>query len=375
MSPFDHPALAEIDALGPVLRQVGIAVEADPTDSAALWDAPLLRAITVMEVPEAYNPMPNCGGFFGPDPTTYPLQLAIAERIARHDASCILAMPTPTMAGHAIRVLGNAEQSERYFRRYRSRPRRSFFAVTEPQVGSDATASRSQIVERLGRRRLTAHKKLVGSALQADFGLIFARDPAAKTHRFVLCDADAIAKLQITRLPMHGLAGADLTEIRVDDLDVTDDMILGYGLNRGLRDGFFAMNSVFDRYRPAVSAMAIGAARGLVDDMAGLGVGNAVLDPLRLRHAVLLDRLDDIAAACEAGHPRVHETSRLKLDAVAFLDEAVALVFHSLPPAVIADCPGLLKRCRDAKSYEYMEGTSHVHLIKAFRCFATSVSP
>lgn len=372
MSPFDHPALAEIDALGPLLRHVGCAVEDDPTDSDALWDTPILRAITLMEVPEAYNPMPNCGDFFGTDPVDYRLQLAIAERISRHDASCVLAMPTPTMSGHAIRVLGNSGQIDSYFRRYRTKPRRSFFAVTEPQVGSDATASRSQITESHGRRSLTAHKKLVGSALQADFGLIFARDPASRTHRFVLCDAATIARLTITRLPMHGLAGADLTEIRAENLPVTDDMILGHGLNRGLRDGFYAMNSVFDRYRPAVSALAIGSARGLIDDMATLGVRRAVLDPLRLRHAVLLDRLEDVAVACDAGQPRVHETSRLKLDAVAFLDQSVATVFHHLPPADIAALAGLLKRTRDAKSYEYMEGTSHVHLLKAFRSFAAS---
>jgi diaminopimelate decarboxylase len=372
MSPFNHPALEQIDALGPLLRRVGIDVEADPTDSAALWETPLLRAITLIEVPEPYNPMPNCGDFFGHDPVDYRLQLAIAERIARHDASCVLAMPTPTMSGHAVRVLGNSDQIDTYFRRYKTRPRRSFFAVTEPQVGSDATACRSEITAGPGRRSLTAHKKLVGSALQADIGLIFVRDPSARTHRFVLCDAATTARFQITRLPMHGLAGADLTEMRAEAVPVSDDMILGHGLNRGLRDGFFAMNSVFDRYRPAVSALAIGSARGLIDDMATLGLPAVLIDPLRLRHAVLMDRLEEIAAACEAGQPRLHETSRLKLDAVAFLDEVVAAVFHSLPPGDIAAVPGLLKRTRDAKSYEYMEGTSHVHLLKAFRSFAAS---
>lgn len=372
MSPFNHPALSEIDALAPLLRQVGMALEENPTDSAALWENPLLRAITLIEVPEAYNPLPNCAGVFGSDPIDYRMQLAIAERIARYDASCVLALPTPTMSGHAIRVLGNAEQIDTYFRRYQTQPRRSFFAVTEPQVGSDATACRSQLIEREGQRFLTAHKKLVGSALQSDIGLIFVRHSSTNVHRFVLCDAAVITQLQITRLPMHGLAGADLTEILADAVPVREEMILGHGLNRGLRDGFFAMNSVFDRYRPAVAALAIGTARGLIDDMVSLAVRPSRVDPLSLRHAVLLERLEEVAAACDAGQVRAHETSRLKLDAVAFLDEVVAVLFHVLTPTNIMSVPGLMKRTRDAKSYEYMEGTSHVHLLKAFRSLAAS---
>lgn len=372
MTFFEHPALGELDDLGPLLQRVGIALEDDPTAWAGLWENDLLRAITLIEVPDAYNPVPNCAGAFGRDVVGYGLQMAIAERIARHDASCILALPTPTMSGYAIKVLGHADQIDRYFQRYAIAPQRSFFAITEPQVGSDATAGTSTVSDGPGGRRLRAHKKLVGSAAQADFGLIFARDARSNSHKMVVCDALAIAGMHITRLPMQGLAGADLTEIVVDDLPVSDEMILGHGLNRGLRDGFFAMNSVFDRYRPVVSALAIGSARGLLDCLRAIGVAPQRLAAGFLRHAVFLDRLSEIALAYEAGTPRVHETSRLKLDAVAFLDDVVGAVFRLLPVADIVQSPGLLKRCRDAKAYEYMEGTSHVHLLKAFRSFAAS---
>lgn len=372
MTFFDRPAVGDLDHLGPLLQRTGIALEDDPTAWAPLWENDLLRAITLIEVPDPYNPVPNCGGAFGKDPAGYGLQVAIAERIARHDASCVLALPTPTMSGYAIRVLGHPDQIDRYFKRYLKQPKRSFFAITEPQVGSDATAGTSRVADTLGGRRLTGHKKLVGSAAQADFGLIFARDDRTNSHKLVMCDSAAIAQMQITRLPMQGLAGADFTEIIVDDLPVTEQMILGHGLNRGLRDGFFAMNSVFDRYRPVVSALAIGSARGLLDTLLALGVARSRLEAWLLRHAVCLDRLSEIADAYEAGKPKVHETSRLKLDAIAFLDDVVSLVFRVLPVLDIVQTPGLLKRCRDAKSYEYMEGTSHVHLLKAFRSFAAS---
>lgn len=370
MSIFDHPALAEIDALADLFADVGVRVEADPTNWRALWDNELVRAITLMEVPEPYNPAPNCGGLFGLRRVDYPVQVAVAERIARYDASCVLALPTPTMSGYAISVLGNSNQKEAYFTRYMNTPSRSFFAITEPMVGSDATAGTSTIKDQGGARVLNAHKKLVGSAKQADFGLIFAHDQQSNSHKMVVADAETIAHLKITRLPSHGLAGADLTEIEVANLPIADEMILGHGLNRGLRDGFYAMNNVFERYRPIVATLAIGSARGLLDTMTAIGVNPAKLDALMVRHHAFLARLCVIADAYETGQQKVHETSRLKLDAVRFLDDVVSCVFREVPATDLFQHPNLLKRCRDAKSYEYMEGTSNIHLLQAYRSYS-----
>lgn len=373
MSAFTHPVLNELDALAPLFEDTGRRMETDPTDWAGLWDSELVRAITLMEVPEPWNPLPNCGGFFGSEPMIYALQIAVAERISRYDAGCILALPTPTMSGFAVQVLGNAEQKETYFRRYTEpKPGRSFFAITEPTVGSDATAGKSVLRDTPQGRRLNVEKKFVGGTAQANCGLIFARDERSKSHKMVLAGPDLLSQLQIERLPQHGLAGADLTEIHGQDIEISDELILGHGIQRGLRDGFFAMNSVFERYRPVVATLAIGTARGLIDIMASLGLNPAVLEPLLIRHAVFLDRLETVANAYEKGTQKVHETSSLKLDAVSFLDDVVATVFRHVPTRDIFQHPGLLKKCRDAKSFEYMEGTSNIHLLQAFRSYVAA---
>lgn len=370
MSAFTHPALSEVDAVGAVIENVGVALDCHPTDWAPLWDHDILRAITLMEVPEPYNPMPNCGGVFGDKPVDYATQMAVAERIARFDANVVLALPTPTMSGYAIHVLGNTSQVESYFSRYLNpNPGRSFFGITEPSVGSDATAGKSAIVASDGGRCMTVHKKLVGGAKQANAGLLFVWDAVARAHKMVMCGPDIISQLQIDRLPMHGLTGADLTEIRCENLEIPEEAILGHGRTAGLRDGFFAMNSVFERYRPIVATLAIGSARGILDTLSDLGISKTVLDPLFVRHAVFLQRLQKIADTYETGTSKVYDTSRLKLDAVAFLDETVATVFRTVPSADLFQHPSLLKKCRDAKSYEYMEGTSHIHLLQSFRSY------
>ena len=176
MTAFENPLLPQIDDLAPLLNEVGLRLVEDPTDWAPLMRNDLLRAITYMEVPDAYNDLPNCGGFFGPRTVDYALHMAIAERVSRHDASCVLAMPTPSMPGYAIKVLGTQTQQDAIFGRYAGTPGRSIIGITEPTVGSDATAGVSQISEGATGAVLNAHKKLVGGAKQGEFGLVFALD-------------------------------------------------------------------------------------------------------------------------------------------------------------------------------------------------------
>ncbi len=373
MDPFNHPALEEIDAIAPQLHQFGVRLEQDPEDWADLWGLDIMRALTLIEVPEPYSEIPNCGGRFGPGGVSYLQLLGVSERISRHDPNCILALPTPGLGGFAFSVLGTPAQKAMFFERYRRpRPPRNFFAITEPTVGSDATHGQSRISGGAGGPRLTAHKKLVGSMPQADLGLIFVRDDRTKAHKLVIADSALLAQMRITRLAMTGLRGADLGELHVEDLPISDEIVLGHGIDRGLRDGFFAMNRVFERYRPMVITMAVGVARGILGDLQDCGVARRHLDPALVRYAALLDRITDIGLALEAGRPKLPETSRLKVEAIAYLDEVIRLAFTHLPVADLARHARLLKRCRDARSFEYMEGTTHIHLVQAFRSFAAS---
>lgn len=371
MDPFDHPALAEIDEIAPQLHAFAERLERDPEDWEDLWGLDLMRALTLIEVPEPYAEIPNCDGRFGAGPVSYAQLLAVSERIARHDPNCILALPTPGLGGFAISVLGNERQKRVFFERYlRPRPPRNFFAITEPSVGSDATHGVSRLTAGPWGPLLTARKKLVGSMPQADLGVIFVRDERAGAHRLVLATAKILGRMRVSRLATNGLRGADLGALEIDDLPIDDEDVLGHGLDRGLRDGFFAMNRVFERYRPMVVTMALGVARGVLADLAECGVARRHLEHPLLRTQALVSRIPEIAAALEVGRPKLHETSRLKVEAIAHLDDVVRLAFAHLPVPDLRTHARLLKRCRDARSFEYMEGTTHVHLVQGFRSLA-----
>jgi diaminopimelate decarboxylase len=373
MDPFNHPALEEIDSIAGDLYQFGVRLEQDPEDWEDLWGVELMRALTLIEVPREYSAIPDCGGRFGPGAVSYLQLLGVSERISRHDPNCILALPTPGLGGFAFSVLGTPTQRRMFFERYAAdRPPRNFFAITEPSVGSDATHGESRIAAGPGGLRLTAHKKLVGSMPQSDLGVIFVRDERTKSHKLVIADRAMLGQMTVTRLTTTGLRGADLGELHAEDLKIDEAWILGHGVERGLRDGFFAMSRVFERYRPMVITMAVGVARGILDDLAGCGVARRHLDHADIRYRTMLARIIDIGGALEQGRPKGHETSRLMVEAVAFLDDAMQLAFAHLPATDIAQHARLLKRCRDARSFEYMEGTTNIHLIQAFRSYAAS---
>ncbi|PLP59153.1 diaminopimelate decarboxylase [Mesorhizobium loti] len=371
---FDHPCLAKLDAMRPLLVATGAALENDPEAWHDLWADPLLRALTLVGVPARHNSFPIEQTDLSIDECSYALQIAMIERIARADASCILALQGPSLSGGIVQKMGTPEQIERFFCAYRSGPQGTFFAVTEPTTGSDPSQGNSHLCERDGALRLNAHKMLVGNVERAAIGLLFARDERFGRSVLVMIDRKRHGHhLAVERLPTFGLHGAALCRLVVEDLPVEPDMILGDG-KLSLQDGFVAINDVFERNRPVVAALALGTGCGILDHLSEAVHGIAPrLADLRLRHAALLRRLDRVLAAYEAGHPKTQEISLIKLQAVAFVDQVVERTFSLDCSARLMMDPVLRRKTRDAKAFEYMEGATNIHVLNAFRAYVSGV--
>src|SRR5262245_22637905 len=69
------------------------------------------------------------------------LRTLCAEELGYGDAAVTVALPGPGLAEPPLRSLGSTEQQIRYFKRFLGRtPKWASFALSEPKVGSDATA-------------------------------------------------------------------------------------------------------------------------------------------------------------------------------------------------------------------------------------------
>mgnify|MGYP006213682005 CR=1 FL=1 len=62
----------------------------------------------------------------------------------------------------------------------------------------------------------------------------------------------------------------------------------------------------------------------------------------------------------------------LNREAVAFAEKVVEAAFEAAPAIMLAD-PELCRRARDVKAFEYMEGTTNIQTLNAYRSYTAGV--
>lgn len=109
----------------------------------------------------------------------------------------------------------------------------------------------------------------------------------------------------------------------------------------------------------------------MLERLAKAGYADRFADAYR-SHAALIARLSTVLADIQRGRPRGHRISEIKFQAVAFCDALVTRIAAEAPDAMLADIT-LRRKMRDAKAFEYMEGTSNIHILNAFRAYTAGV--
>lgn len=367
------PDLSCFDHLEPVFVETGMALEADPEAWTNLWSFPELRAIAYIDVPERFNPYPASRIGIDQGPSPYAYQLALYEYLSRFDASCLMALPGPSLCTRIILALGTEDQIDFFFSRFAFTlaPHWAFFAVTEPEVGSDVSAMRSRLSGPASQRRLHADKILICAGQHASIGLVCARMEDSPTLRFVLIEPFRYPHaVSLRPIPAFGLAGARLSRLSIRDLPISSNQIIG-GERSSLRDSLPGILSVFERQRPIIGAMALGTARGIINGLERAGVPSEALGRFKLEHASLCRLMHRYALNFEQSRLRGHESSQFKYLATSF----AARVARSVPRLLgtkLLSFPLLLKKYRDVFAFEYMEGTSNMQLLNAFRTYVAS---
>lgn len=369
---FADPCLDALTPLAPLFRETGNRLDRSPDAWTALWDNPFARALITIGVPDAFNGFPLSETPLGVLSCPYGLHVAMVERLARFDASSILSMPGPSLSGGAVLAAGTAAQIHRFFAAYRHGPQGTFFAVTEPEAGSDASNGRTHLRRTAKGLVLNGQKMLVGGAKRAAIGLVFCKMEETSRPVLVLLDPHiAPETVAIERLPTTGLRGADLCRLTFTDTPVDESMILS-GDSRSLRDGLMSIGGVFERNRPMVAALALGSGCGILDELERRHGLAGSFGALRLSHTALLRQLARVVEAQEGGRPRLAEISRVKMLAVAFAEKVVEAAFDQAPATMLAD-PELCRRARDAMAFEYMEGTTNIQALNAYRSYTAGV--
>lgn len=327
-------------------------------------DHPELQSLACIGIPSRFNPW-ETPAFSN---VSYSRHLQIIEYLSRTDASAMMLLPGASLSTRAILTLGDDQQQARFFACFAERPAWTFFAVTEPEIGSDAGAINSELTHSEQGWRLNGTKTLIGGAMLASAGLVFVR--YQQSQRLVMVfPEDAEPTLQRNSLGTVGLAGAGLTRLTFKDHCVKEEDILGHG-RRELLQGLNSLSLVFERHRPMVAAMALGTTFGLLTalDIRPLPTAarRGVARLWRKYHAIYQQMLT-LAEGYSNGQHQHALTSQLKRNATRLVEETACHLPHWLNRNDWLEDRLLRKRYRDSFAFEYMEGTSNVHLLNSFR--------
>lgn len=184
----------------------------------------------------------------------------IAEELSRGDMGLALAVLSPIAVVNALVTWGTAEQQAQYLPSFlgdRFFP--AALALLEPEPRFDPSRPRAGAVrDHRGGFRLYGEKSLVALAETAELFLVVAEVRGLGPRIFVV--PRGAEGLTVTADPAMGLRGAGLGRIRLDNVHVPENAVLG---GEGL-DGF-DVGVLVDRARIAWGAMAVGTAQAVLD--------------------------------------------------------------------------------------------------------------
>jgi acyl-CoA dehydrogenase len=356
------------------LRPLALELERDPELIHKHLELPGVSFLACTPIPAEYNPDPvTIGGhrFHG---TGGLERVTFCEEFAAADVGMLLAAPGPSLSGVFVALLGDEAQKEWFFGRLLERPTWTFFALTEPDRGSDAAALTSALTTAPDGETLllSGTKRFIGNAARADLGVVFARTRPGPLGVIAVLAETHDPGFSATPFPTVGLRGNQVSEVSFDRVEIPADRVLGRHLSP-TRRGLAGAVAGFNRLRPGVAALGLGVARGAYeyvrehrrtltgderDRLDRLGRRIEGVRQLVRRAALALDHddpsLGHLASAAKARAARLAEETTL--EAVGFFGAGARL-----------EHPLLDKFVRDARGTEYMEGTRNIQWLNVFQ--------
>ena len=294
----------------------------------------------------------------------------LTEEIGRACQNLRNLVAVEDMVAQSIAMWCGAESRERWVPAIRSGAVVAAFALTEPDVGSDAAAIGMTATPTSGGYRLRGTKKWISFGQLAELFLVFAT--VDRQHTGFLVERDSPGLTVRPMSGMLGLRGSMLAELEFDDCLVAAADIVGRP-GAGLT---FVASSALDLGRYSTAWGSVGLARACLEASVRhaeqrVQYGTRIAEHQLVRR-MLADMVTDIAAArllCyEAGLSKqrgdadaVNHTliAKYRSSTVATRTAEDAVQIHGAQ-GIGGDAP-VARHYRDAKVMEIIEGTTQIH--------------
>jgi len=314
----------------------------------------------------------SCGGM-SMDMTTYGL---LCEEIGRGSASLLSLITVHGMVSLAIQRWGSAAQREKWLPKPASGGILGAFALTEPNIGSDAKNVECSAEARGDIYVINGEKKWISCAQIADLFLIIARYEDRPTAFIVEKDSP-----NMTIEPMSGLLGfrsAMLASLRLDGCEIPAENLLG-------RIGFgfsHVAGTALDLGRYCIACGCVGLAQACVDASLAYACERRQGGRYLQEHQLIQQMLADMIAGSKAARLLCRRAGALKDqgDPDSIMETCVAKYFASRAAVKAAsdavqihgangcgeDYP-VQRYFRDARIMEIIEGSSQIQQIMISR--------
>ena len=364
---------AEARRFGDDLRAHALDLDEDPDAIYRLVDLPGISYLATTLIPPRYQPAPQRVGshrFYG----MCCLERVIAlEELARGDAGALLAAPGPSLSGVLVNELADDEQKEWYYGELCARPTWTCFALTEPDHGSDAGALNTTITRSEEDRgwRLNGAKRYIGNGVRASIGVVIARrssGPLGITAAIVDTGAPGF---HADVIQTSGLRAARLSALSFTDVPIPADRILGRHLPASRR-GMRGVTRTFNQLRPGVAALAVGVAGAALDYVKVnrrtlSSIQRHELQVLEMRVAAARELVYRAAIAVDADADDGSLGSAAKARAASLAEQVTLVAPRFFGIGARLEHPMIDKLARDARGFEFMEGTSNVQKLTLFQ--------
>ncbi|MDI6814090.1 MAG: acyl-CoA dehydrogenase family protein [Desulfitobacteriaceae bacterium] len=298
----------------------------------------------------------------------------IGEQLAKVNASWRLPLNMQNI-GPALTVnaFGTKEQKADYLPGWVSGEKLGFFAITEPNSGSDVASMKTTATDKGDHWEINGSKMWISQAAYGDYGLLYAYTDREKKHKGMTCfivnlkETEGIAVRDITT--KMGLANAPTGEIFFDGAKIPKDSVLG-NVGEGFKICMWQLNNT--RISCAAGALGVGGAAleaavnyanertQFGQKLASFQMIKASIAEMAAEHHAAQLLVYRAAWLKDQGLPNQYETSIGKYfsaeSAVHLANEAMKILgsygYSSEYPAE--------RYLRDAKSFQVVEGTSNI---------------
>ena len=314
--------------------------------------------------------VPREYGGAGLDYLTYGL---IVEEVGRGDSAMrtVISVQTSLVCSGILRW-GTEEQKHHYLPKLCSGEWLGCFALTEPDTGSDAANQKTRAKKTDSGWVINGSKMFISMGNHAKVALVFAQTDPDKGHRGVACflvDTDQPGYQPQEIHHKLGLRGSDTASISLDDVEVTDDQMLGE-----VGDGFKVAMSNLDSGRYSVAAGAVGICQGCLDASVKYSKERVQFGRPIASFQLVQEMLTDIAVKTDAarmlvwragylkdaGKPNTTETSIAKLYATESAIECANTAIQVHGGSGYVDDYPVERYLRDVRVTTLYEGTSQI---------------